>query len=259
MTQHNFHGLMVILINMDRSIQRRQQMEHRLLGLGLVYTRLSAVDGKARWAELSPTVDVYTFQRNVGRDVMQGEIGCYHSHLQAWRALVDSNSHTLLVLEDDVVFGDNFLPALHEALLHRHSWDMLNFNKIRAKQPVQQAQIGPYSLNAYLGPLTGMGAYLISRDTARRLLSSMLPITLPIDLELDRVHRHRIRRYGLEPFPSHVDDGNQSTITGQSFSGVKKYPWYRRLPTFRRRLRDLFSKQIYLLRTGQIFTERIKL
>jgi len=76
---------------------------------------------------------------------------------------------------------------------------------------------------------------------------------LPIDLELDRVHVHQLRRYGLEPFPSHVDDGNQSTITGQGFSGVKKYPWYRRMPTFKRRLVDLVRKQIYLMQSGQLF------
>lgn len=248
-----FPGLLVTLINLDRSEHRRAQMERRLADIGLAYTRLLAVDGKARWAELLPSVDVDAFQRNVGRDVMQGEIGCYHSHLQAWRALIDSDHHTLLALEDDVVFGDDFLPALQQALAHRNRWDMLNFNKIRAKQPVRQAQLGPYSLNVYMGPLTGMGAYLISRDTAQRLLPNLLPITLPIDLELDRVHHHRIRRYGLEPFPSHVDDGNQSTITGQSFSGVNKYPWYRRMPTFKRRLRDLLAKQVYLLQTGQIF------
>lgn len=253
MTPSSFPGLLVTLINLDRSEHRRIQMAQRLEEMGLAYSRLAAVDGKARWAELLPSVDVYTFERNVGRDVMPGEIGCYHSHLQAWRTLVDSGCDTLLVLEDDVVFGDDFLQALREALTHRDRWDMLNFNKIRAKQPVRQAQIGPYSLNAYMGPLTGMGAYLISRDTALRLLPSMLPITLPIDLDLDRVHLHRIRRYGLEPFPSHVDDGNQSTITGQSFSGVKKYIWYRRMPTFKRRFFDLLSKQLHLLRSGQLF------
>ena len=253
MSTHSFPGLLVTLINLDRSEQRRHQMERRLADIGLAYTRLSAVDGKARWADLSPSVDVDAFQRNVGRDVMQGEIGCYHSHLHAWRGLLESDCHTLLVLEDDVVFGDDFLQALQKALAHRDRWDMLNFNNIRAKQPVRQAQLGPYSLNAYMGPLTGMGAYLITRDTAQRLIPGMLPITLPIDLELDRVHRHHIRRYGMEPFPSHVDDGNQSTITGQSFSGVNKYPWYRRMPTFRRRLRDLLAKQVYLLRTGQLF------
>jgi glycosyl transferase family 25 len=256
MTSNSFPGLMVALINLDRSEHRRIQMAQRLAEIGLAYSRLAAVDGKARWAELLPSVDVYTFERNVGRDVMPGEIGCYHSHLQAWRTLVDSECHTLLVLEDDVVFGGDFLEALGEALQHRRSWDTLNLNKIRAKQPVRQAGLGRYSLNAYLGPLTGMGAYLISRDTATRLLPAMLPISLPIDLELDRVHRHQLRRFGLEPFPSHVNDENQSTITGQNFSGVKRYPWYRRMPTFKRRLRDLFSKQVYLMQSGQMFAKK---
>jgi glycosyl transferase family 25 len=258
MSANTLAGLMVLLINLDRSAHRRVQMEQRLADLGLAYTRLPAVDGKAHWAELVASVDVPLFERQVGRDLMMGEIGCYHSHLRAWQALIDSDCHTLLVLEDDVVFGEDFLPALREALDRRDLWDMLNLNKIRAKQAVRQAQLGPYALNAYMGPLTGMGAYLISRQTAQRLLPDMLPITLPIDLELDRVHRHRIRRYGLEPFPSHVDDEDQSTITGQAFSGVRKHVWYRRMPTFKRRLRDLVAKQWYLLRTGQLFPEKNK-
>lgn len=247
---------MVILINLDRSIQRREQMEQRLLDLGVAYTRLAAVDGQALWETLRSTVDQSVFERNVGRDLMPGEIGCYHSHLQAWQVLLHSDCHTLLVLEDDVVFGDDFLEALGAALHHRQSWDVLNLNKIRAKQPVRQARLGQYSLNAYMGPLTGMGAYLISRDAAERLLPVMLPIVLPIDLELDRVHRHQLRRYGLEPFPSHVNDENQSTITGQSFAKVKKYPWYRRMHTFKRRLCDLALKQVYLLKSGQFFRNK---
>lgn len=256
MTMHTFPGMMVILINLDRSTKRRKQMEDRLTVLGLAYTRLPAVDGKENWVDLCQTVDIAAFERNVGRDVLQGEIGCYHSHLRAWQIFLESDFQTLLALEDDVVFGCDFLEALCAVLQHRQSWDMLNLNKIRAKQPVRQAEVGRYSLNAYMGPLTGMGAYLISRDTAAQLLPNMLPICLPIDLELNRVHRHKLRRFGLEPFPSHVDDENQSTITGQGFLGVKKYPWYRRIPTFKRKLRDLIGKQIYLLQSNQIFPKK---
>ena len=256
MSSFNFDGLMVLLINLDRSEGRRLLMEQRLSALGLPYTRFSAIDGKAEWSNLSNlsnSVDIIAFEKNVGRDVMQGEIGCYHSHLRSWKMFLDSDYHTLLVLEDDVVFGDDFLSALNEAIIHCHFWDILNLNKIRAKQAIRQSRIGEYSLNAYLGPLTGMGAYLINRHAAAKLLPNMLPIKLPIDIELDRVHVHRLRRYGLEPFPSYVDDGNQSTITGQGFSGVRKYPWYKRMPTFKRRLLDTLKKQIYLIKSGSIF------
>lgn len=256
MTKHKVPGLMVLLINLDRSAERLAQMQKRLAVLGLLYERLPAVDGRLQWEQLKQTVNVAKFERNVGRDIMLGEIGCYHSHLQAWKRLLASDCQTLLVLEDDVVFGDDFMSALYIALEHWATWDMLNLNKIRAKQPICQVSIEPYTLNAYAGPLTGMGAYLIHKDTVTRLLPSMLPIELPIDLELDRVHRHQLRRLGLEPFPSHVNDENQSTITGQGFASVTKFPWYRRMPTFKRRLLNLVRKQLYLMQSGQLFPKK---
>jgi len=253
MNEITLPGLSVILINLDRSADRRRVMEARLSELGLSYSRLVAVDGKARWDELQPTVDIAAFERNVGRDVMCGEIGCYHSHLQAWRALLSSGNHTLLVLEDDVVFGADFLPALEMALERRREWDLLKLNKIRAKQPVRQRYWGRYRLNAYVGTATGLGAYLIQRHTIEHLLPRMLPIRRPIDHELDRIHVLDYRLYGMEPFPSDVRDDRQSTITGRDFSAVRKYPWYRRLPVFGQRLGNLVGRVLYLARKGRLF------
>jgi glycosyl transferase family 25 len=251
-------GLEVVLINLDRSVERRQLMEQRLREIGLAYRRLSAVDGQARWAEISPQLDTKAFQRNVGRDVLRGEVGCYFSHLQAWQQLLESSADTLLVLEDDVVFGQDFMVALELALAHRGDWDVLKLNKIRAKQPVRQRRLGGYSLNAYIGTATGMGAYLIQRHTVQQLLPVMLPIRRPIDHELDRVHVLDYRLFGLEPFPSDVRDNRQSTITGSDFSAVRKYPWYRRLPVYGQRVSTLFGRLIYLARKGRLFVPLIR-
>jgi glycosyl transferase family 25 len=256
MTQAHVDGLLVLLINLDRSDSRLSQMQQRLSKLGLHYERLSAVDGKLQWQRLKETVNITAFERNVGRDIMPGEIGCYHSHLQAWQQLLSSDAKTLLVLEDDVVFGADFLSALKLALVHSQSWDMLNLNKIRAKQPIRLFHLDAYALNAYVGPLTGMGAYLIHKEVAARLLPQMLPIELPIDLELDRVHKFDLRRYGLEPFPSAVQDNDESTITGLSFGMVKKYPWFKRFPVFGRRLTTLVGKTFYLLLKGRFFPKK---
>jgi glycosyl transferase family 25 len=245
--------LKVVLINLDRSTSRRATMEIRLAELGLRFERMPAFDGVGRFEELVSTVDVKAFERNVGRRLLPGEIGCYHSHLAAWRLLLESKARTLLVLEDDVVFGPDFMSALRIALDEADQWDFLKLNKIRAKQPVTQAWLGPYALNAYIGPATGLGAYLIKRDLVSRLLPRMLPITRPIDHELDRIHVHRFRHFGLEPFPSHVDDGNQSTITGRAFADVKKFPWYRRFAVYGLRLSNLTHRIIYLCGTGRLF------
>tara|TARA_B110000503_G_scaffold116079_1_gene174854 strand:- start:480 stop:1208 length:729 start_codon:yes stop_codon:yes gene_type:complete len=234
------------MINLDRAVPRKDAMEARLADIGLKYIRFSAVDGAAEWETLASSVDIAAFRRNTGRDVMNGEIGCYHSHLRVWQMLVQSDAPMALVLEDDVVFHDGFLGALKLAIAQADNWDFLKFNKIRAKHPKFQFSAEGYNFNAYRGPSTEFGCYLIKRELATRLIPAMMPITRPIDIEADRIHVHHYRHLGIEPFPSHVDDGNVSTITGANYSNVRKYPWYRRLPAYALRWQNLWAKSAYL-------------
>lgn len=245
-------GLMVLLINLPRSTERRARMEERLAALGLDYEILPAVDGRARLDELLPSVDVQAFERHVGRDVLPGEIGCYHSHLQAWQRFLASDAQVLLVLEDDMVFQADFMNALNIALRGRAHWDMLKLAKIRAKQPVCQGLLGPYRLNAYVGAATGTGAYLVQRDTAQRLLQRFLPIKAPVDRELELVHRHHYRYFGLEPFPCRPEEGEESTITGAGFSGVPRYPISRRWTKYAEQALNLVGRMLYLARSGRM-------
>lgn len=234
----------VWLINLDRSAARREVMDARLAAPGLPYTCFRAIDGCSEWDRLLARVDLAAFRRNVGREVLPGEIGCYASHLGVWQALLDSPYKVALVLEDDVVFHDDFLPALDLVLAARSDWDMVKLNVIRAKQSVLRCKLGTYRLNAYVGAFTGMGAYLITRGFAQAQMAAMYPVRRPIDHALDSFDARTFRHYGLEPFPSHVDDGNQSTITGTGFAAVRKFPWYARLPVYGQRLRNLWRKSL---------------
>ena len=258
-TAVNTTGLMVLLINLPRSTERLALMQVRLRKLGLAYEVLEAVDGQACWSQLLHTVDIHAFERHVGRDVLAGEIGCYHSHLQAWHRFLSSDANTLLVLEDDMVFSDNFMSALNIGLQGKDHWDMLKLAKIRAKQPVCQGRLGPYRLNAYLGAATGFGAYLIQRQTAHRLVSTLLPIRAPIDRELEQVHRHDIRHFGLEPFAASPQDEGISTITGDHFSAVKRYPLKRRWTKYAEQTANLIGRVIYLMRRGRLRPRHDKL
>lgn len=251
-TTQTISGLRVVLINLERSTKRREQMQQRLGDLGLSYHWQAAIDGAARKEELWQSLDEKAFERNVGRAVLLGEIGCYHSHLTAWREFLQTTDEVLLVLEDDVVFGADFIPALELALAHKQDWDFLKLNKIRAKQPVCQKRLGDYRLNAYIGPATGFGAYLIQRHSAEKLLPKMLPIRRPIDHEADRIFEHDFRHYGLEPFPSDVRDEQESTITGSNFNAVKRWSLYRRLPSYAMRFSNQLRRIIYLLRKGRL-------
>ncbi len=240
------------LINLERATERRARMEAQLAQMDLPYLRVSGVDGKARADELLQTVDLVAFERNLGRRILMGGIGCYHSHLSVWQLFLDSGKPVALILEDDVVFHDDFLQAVDLALAAESHWDMLKLNRIRAKLPICQGRIGPYRLNAYVGPATGTGAYLIHRDTVKRLLPRMLPITRATDHEINRYFAHDFRLFGLEPFPSHLDDGGQSLITGTGFSDVVKYRWWQRLPHYRLKAANYFRRLTWLAARGYL-------
>jgi glycosyl transferase family 25 len=249
----HFPGLMVLLINLERSTQRRVQMEARVREVGLDYRILPAVDGAAHQESLRQTVDAPAFRWHTGRDALPGEMGCYHSHLNAWQALLDSPHRFLLVLEDDMVFHPDFAAALSTALRGAEHWDMLKLAKIRAKQPISQGQLGDYQLNAYIGAATGFGAYLIQRATAQRLLPHLLPIRAPIDRELEQVHRHDIRHFGLEPFPAQPRDEGISTITGEHFNQVSRPPLSKRWTKYAEEARNLFGRVVYLAKCGRLW------
>lgn len=219
-------------INLDRATARWAEMAPRLEGLGLQVMRFAAIDGRADPERIRDALDAAAFRANMGRDALPAEVGCYLSHLAVWKQFLETGKPVALVLEDDVVFHDDFLPALDAALGAVAQWDMLKLNRIRAKLPLRQGRAGAWVLNAYLGPATGFGGYLITRDLAERLLPRMLPMCLPVDYEATRWWAHEFRLLGLEPFPSHVDDGGDSTINGPGHAGAVKAPRHKRLGNY---------------------------
>ncbi|WP_248298248.1 glycosyltransferase family 25 protein [Tabrizicola sp. YIM 78059] len=244
------------LINLPRDIDRRARMEAQLAALGLNHTLFPAIDGRAEEARLMQRADAGAYARNMGAPLLPGKLGVYASHLAVWDALIASPNRAALILEDDVVFHEDFLEALDTALAHADLWDLVRFNCIRAKLPVTQARLGCYRLNAYVGPFTGNACYLIHRDVAARLAPRLWPQTRALDHELNRFFLHDYRQLGLEPWASHPDDGGTSTITGTGFALVKKPHWTSRLPHYRLKAANYLRRAFWLLKRGMLFPKR---
>ncbi len=242
----------VWLINLDRDTNRRAEMERQLDNLNLPYTRFPAIYGKDHVEDLLKRADANAYARNMGSPILPGKMGCYASHIAVWEAFLASDHKVALILEDDVVFHDDFLESLDIALAASEHWDTLRFNCIRAKLPISQGKIGPYTLNAYAGPFTGNATYLLKKNVAQRILPNLWPQTRAFDHELNRFFRHNFRQFGLEPFSSHVDDGDISSITGAGFALVQKFKWYKRLPHYRLKAANYLRRAAWLLRKGRI-------
>ena len=242
----------VWLINLRRNTERRARMDEQLRRLGLDYILFPAIDGGSKEEQLGIRVDAKAYSRNMGVPLLPGKMGVYASHVAVWEALHASTYRAGLILEDDVIFHDDFVQALDTALTAASSWDLVRFCCVRAKLPVTQGHFGRYRLNAYVGPFTGNAAYLIHSDVAARLLPGLWPQTRAFDHELNRFDVHEYRLRGLEPFSCRPDDRGVSTITGENFSLVNKPEWYKRIPYYRLKAGNYWRRGYWLLRQGSI-------
>ena len=242
----------VWLINLRHDVKRRAKMNVQLRRLGLDYTIFPAIDGRLERERLGAHVDGTAYRRNMGTDILPGKIGVYYSHLAVWESLCASPFAAGLVLEDDVVFHDDFVDALDAALAVPFEWDLVRFCCIRAKLPVSQGRIGQYRLNAYVGPFTGNAAYLVHKGVAARVLPGLQLQTRALDHELNRFDVHNYRLRGLEPFACHPDDGGVSTITGERFNLVRKPKWYKRLPYYWLKTGNYLRRAVWLWRQNSL-------
>ena len=249
-------NLAIFIINLERSTRRKQQMQQQMAKLNLDYEFYTAIDGNRDYQQLIINVDAKQFRRNMGLEVLPGEIGCYCSHLAVWHKFLISGKHDhLLVLEDDVKFGEDFEQALKLALQAPQHWDILKLNAIRAKQPIKQGNLDKFSINACLGPLTGFGAYLINRKTIELMLPEVYPMQYPIDHFIDKLSRWQIQHFALLPFPSYIDDDGVSSINGENRVLVKKPPKYKRLYHYASRLCWQLHRFYYFVIKGWVFSK----
>lgn len=247
------------VINLPANQERLSRMSSQLDQMGLSWKLFSAVDGRQEYDRLIKQADATAYARNMGSPILPGKLGVYASHTSVWREFVASEYEFALVFEDDVVFHDDFLESVNAAYMAQAHWDIVRFNCVRAKLPISQGVVDRWTLNAYAGPFTGNAAYLIRKSVASSLLLNIWPQTRALDHELNRFFKHDYRLLGMQPWTSHTDDGNVSTITGVGFASVKKFKWYKRLPHYRLKAANYFRRLFWLTRNWMIIPSRKRL
>jgi glycosyl transferase family 25 len=246
----------IYVISLARAEQRRVRVASEFDRVGLDYTIYEGIDGQLSSQELLDDFDAHAWTRNMGGPLSLGHLGCYKSHVQLWSQVASQDDAIVLICEDDVVFSSEFPDALAAALSMQHQWDIVRFSCVRAKGKLLQAISGEFRLNAYWGPFTGNGCYLIKHDVAAQLADAFLPIRRAHDHELNRFFFYNIRLMGLEPFTAQPEDDGKSFITGKDMALASKFPFYRRLPHYVQKLGNYVRRIDWLFRRGMIIVPR---
>lgn len=215
------------LINLDDAADRRAFMEAALAATSFAVTRISAIDGRT----LPRPIDGYDerlYHLRHGRTTKPGEIGCYFSHVKAWRAFLETGDEHALICEDDLVLGPDLERVISLAMVHARHWNILRLSGLGTGNPAPAILLDEkYALSVNFARLKGTGAYVLDRAAASALLAGMLPMWLPFDHALDREWCFGLKALSVTPWPcSQTDRLFRSTIQGQQarkLSGLRRW------------------------------------
>ena len=204
--------LPLVFINLDKDSERRTRIEGQLAHLGLPGERLPAV----WWKHLPPAEQslLYSAERNHGlyyQPLVDGEKGCYASHIQAWQQLLASDAPALVVLEDDVRLTPQFADVVNAIAALQEPWDMVKLlgrdrEKVRSQRPL----VPGTALVDYSRVPSMTAGYVVSRAGAAKLLAHRQPFGRPIDVDLRFWWEcDQLRILGVSPSAIALDDTSE--------------------------------------------------
>jgi glycosyl transferase family 25 len=198
----------IFILNLDRSTQRRKIMLDRLATLGLEAEFLSAVDGRGLTAADLPA--------GTEPGLTPGEKGCYLSHVNSWKTIIQRQLSYAIVLEDDVIISPNLMSVVEEVIALEMPFDAVRLSYLRAFRGIPVASL---SDNACLmvpqNPPFGAQGYLVSLDGAKRFLSRLSVPRQPVDEAFDRYWKYGLCIPVLVPSVVEEDKSQGSTIVNR--------------------------------------------
>ncbi len=140
--------MQVLVINLDKDTKRMSYMASQLEALGILYERLSAVDGRVVDTSYRYRDDIALLKNGVV--LLPGEVGCALSHVMAYERASQYSGYTL-VLEDDVELPQNFKQILCTEIDRNKKlniWEYLSFDYLQPGFPFLKFWLNSIRLNS---------------------------------------------------------------------------------------------------------------
>jgi glycosyl transferase, family 25 len=198
----------VFVINLSRSIERREHTTRQLNELGVSFQIVEAFDGaELSENEIRNNSDYGIYKSGIHSSYLRKEeIGCVLSHLQIFRQMVDEKIELACILEDDNNYLEDFKYLLVSENINTSLWDILYLGHHSACT-TEQAQSRNKKLltpfNYFIGEAVevpyGAYGYIINNDAAKKMLRRALPIRIPFDSYLGNSPALGIRTFLLTP------------------------------------------------------------
>ena len=170
----------IFVINLKRRPDRREEVSKMMAGMGIRFEFIEAVDGgemlPTEEARLNYYLNHFIDEREThGWVASVGQIGCWLSHVELWKKIVEEHIDSALILEDDLSFNkyEEFSDYMKET---PEDWNVL--------MPGYCGGAVTKKINDKIVLLdcpSCTHAYAVKRDAARVLLNNHYPMQGALD------------------------------------------------------------------------------
>ena len=245
----------IVVINMDKSIERLDKIKKNLNYLDLKFTRFSAINGK----ELN-TSELEKSTSDACRNLLcsKSVIGCAMSHVLVWKNFLKSDSEIMCVMEDDCHLSDNFKDFFNDIynIQTKIGFDMLSLYCEGLCNIGEYIQVDNYKfIKNPLFPLSAM-CYFITRKGAEKALKIIgEKINYMVDFSLAIGNVLKNINYVVLTNPKIAKPSlAKSTINNDNKKGICMYllgnnnlKWYLNIPLLTIGMKYEISLYIFLL------------
>jgi len=161
----------IFYINLDRAINRKAHIESSLQKFGVVGQRIPATDAIGIEAKNVPNLGQH-LHSNCRWEINNFSIAVFESHRKAWNAVSETDYPFSIILEDDVIFGDEFaefLGSLEDAVEYFDILRLNTFAQTRVLGDVPPLN-GTIEVKSILQATADAGAYVLTKASSKRLL-----------------------------------------------------------------------------------------
>ena len=136
------------------------------------------------------------------KQLTRSELSIAFKHLKIYEDIVKNGIQTALVLEDDVVFEEDFVNKFNFNLMSTpNDWDLIFIGSgCNLRIPPNNVISGKIAYKKEHPASKCADSYLINLSASDRILNTIIPFTLPIDFEINHHMRiHDMSVYWWEP------------------------------------------------------------
>jgi glycosyl transferase, family 25 len=196
----------LFVINLDADSERMANLAKRLEEMSIDYERVSAFNGRNKSKE---DLNNYFFNHHqiyLPHEQGGAQVGCFLSHFSVWERVANGDDDFSFIFEDDIYFSPDI-----KKFIDSDEWLPNKFDLIRLEVSTNRLLLSEVKKTSFYGRKIHQlnstswcaGAYVISKDCARRLISFQLDKFISADaflfcFEISKIAKH-LNLYQISP------------------------------------------------------------